>query len=46
MSAVQGAVVMNNTFVLGVFMLLICWQGLAWEFFAETLAVLFVQVDK
>jgi Ca2+/H+ antiporter len=67
LSTLEGAAVMNNTFVLGkchiahamctaptvlmlivlwigIFMLLICTQSLVWEFFAETLSILFVQV--
>lgn len=43
-SALQGACVLNNTFVLGVFLLLIFSQGLYWEYFAETLTILTVQV--
>jgi Ca2+/Na+ antiporter len=43
-SALQGACVLNNTFVLGVFLLLIFSQGLYWEYFAETLSILTVQV--
>lgn len=44
LATLEGAAVMNNTFVLGIFMLLICTQSLAWEFFAETLTILLVQV--
>ena len=44
MSTLQGAAVMNNSFVLSIFMLLVYLQGLSWEFFAETLVVLLVQV--
>jgi Ca2+/Na+ antiporter len=44
MSTLQGAAVMNNSFVLGIFMLLVYTQHLAWEFFAETLTVLLVQI--
>ena len=39
-----GAAVMNNTFVLGIFMLLIYTQSLSWEFFAETLSILLVEL--
>ena len=35
---------MNNSFVLGIFMLLIYTQSLSWEFFAETLAILIVEL--
>lgn len=44
LATLEGACIMNNTFVLGIFMLLIWTQNLAWEFFAETLTILFVQV--
>eukprot|EP00981_Chlorochromonas_danica_P003949 scaffold748_cov176-Ochromonas_danica.AAC.3 len=44
MATLEGAAVMNNTFVLGIFMLLICTQSLVWEFFAETLSILLVEV--
>ena len=44
LSALEGAAIMNNTFVFGIFTLLVYTQGLAWEFFAETLSILIVQV--
>jgi len=44
LSTLQGACAMNNTFVLGIFMVLIYFRTLAWQFFAETLAILVVQV--
>eukprot|EP00597_Dinobryon_sp_UTEXLB2267_P000289 CAMPEP_0170070262 /NCGR_PEP_ID=MMETSP0019_2-20121128/8623_1 /TAXON_ID=98059 /ORGANISM="Dinobryon sp., Strain UTEXLB2267" /LENGTH=573 /DNA_ID=CAMNT_0010278503 /DNA_START=66 /DNA_END=1787 /DNA_ORIENTATION=+ len=44
LTALQGAAVMNNTLVLGIFMLLIWTQHLAWEFLSETLTILFVQI--
>ena len=31
---------MNNTFVLGIFMICVYTQSLAWQFFAETLSIL------
>lgn len=34
---------MNNTFCLGVFMFLIYFRSLAWEFSAETVSILLVQ---
>lgn len=34
---------LNNTFVLGIFLLLVFVRGLAWEFTAEVLAILLVQ---
>jgi Ca2+/Na+ antiporter len=45
LATLQGAACMNNTFGLGIFMALIYTQGLAWEYLAETLAILFVQVS-
>jgi Ca2+/Na+ antiporter len=44
LSTLMGATVMNNTVVLGVFMLVVFTQGLYYEFFAETLAILVVEV--
>jgi Ca2+/Na+ antiporter len=38
LAALQGACCMNNTFVLGIFMLLVYLQDLSWEFFAETVS--------
>ncbi|CAN0455210.1 unnamed protein product [Ectocarpus sp. 8 AP-2014] len=38
-----GAACMNNTFCLGVFMFLIYFRNLAWEFSAETVTILLVQ---
>ncbi len=43
LATLLGAAIMNNTFVLGVFMMLVCTQNLSWEFFAETLTILVVQ---
>ena len=37
---------MNNTFCLGVFMFLIFFRSLAWEFSAETVSILLVQVSR
>eukprot|EP00904_Undaria_pinnatifida_P012665 jgi/Undpi1/8529/HiC_scaffold_25.g10996.m1 len=42
-AALQGAACMNNTFCLGVFMFLIYFRHLAWEFSAETVTILVVQ---
>eukprot|EP00752_Nemacystus_decipiens_P007995 g7143.t1 len=42
-AALQGAACMNNTFCLGVFMFLIFFRSLAWEFSAETVTILLVQ---
>lgn len=44
LSALQGAAIMNNTLVLGVFLTLIYSQKLEWEFFAETTTILFIQI--
>lgn len=39
-----GAAIMNNTMTLGVFLLLIAVQGLYWDYSAESIAIVFVQV--
>ena len=44
LTTLEGAACMNNTFGLGIFMILIYLQGLAWEYLAETLAILLAQV--
>mmetsp|Transcript_103204 Transcript_103204/g.179042 ORF Transcript_103204/g.179042 Transcript_103204/m.179042 type:complete len:232 (+) Transcript_103204:2-697(+) len=44
LSTLEGAAVMNNTFVLGVFMALIFFKGLEWEFTAETISILSIQL--
>ena len=41
LSALQGACCMNNTFVLAIFMICVYTQSLAWQFFAETVSILF-----
>merc|ERR1719197_467241 len=43
LSTLEGAAVMNNTFVLGVFYALIFAKGLAWEFTAETISIVLIQ---
>jgi Ca2+/Na+ antiporter len=44
-SALLGAACMNNTFCLGIFAALLYFKGgLVWEFSAETLAILFVEL--
>ncbi|CAM9345556.1 unnamed protein product [Choristocarpus tenellus] len=43
LSALQGAACMNNTFSLGVFMFLIFFRGLAWQYSAETTSILIVE---
>jgi len=42
MSSLYGAVTMNNTMCLGLFLALIAFQGLAWEFSAETIVIFLV----
>lgn len=39
-----GAAILNNTFVLAVFMVLIIFKGLKWTFDAETIAIVSVQL--
>ncbi|CAN0014694.1 unnamed protein product [Ascophyllum nodosum] len=41
-ATLQGAACLNNTFCLGVFMFLIYFRSLAWEFSAETVTILTV----
>lgn len=44
-SALLGAACMNNTFCLGIFAALLYFKGgLVWEFSAETIAILFVEL--
>eukprot|EP00932_Pfiesteria_piscicida_P018068 SRR837773.4938.p1 GENE.SRR837773.4938~~SRR837773.4938.p1 ORF type:complete len:227 (+),score=82.00 SRR837773.4938:370-1050(+) len=43
LSTLIGAACMNNTFVLAIFLALIYLQGLAWQFTAETVAMVLVQ---
>eukprot|EP00123_Amoebidium_parasiticum_P001141 comp12181_c0_seq1/m.6937 comp12181_c0_seq1/g.6937 ORF comp12181_c0_seq1/g.6937 comp12181_c0_seq1/m.6937 type:complete len:583 (-) comp12181_c0_seq1:478-2226(-) len=43
-STLLGAAVMNNTFCLGIFLLLIFARGMAWQFSAETISILFVEL--
>lgn len=42
-STLVGAACMNNTFCLAIFFSLICGKGLAWQFKAETTAIVLVQ---
>merc|ERR1712060_181857 len=44
LSTLVGAGIMNNTFVLGVFLALIYLKALAWEFTAETISIISVEV--
>lgn len=41
--ALEGAASMNNTFCLSIFMGLIYFRGLSWQFSAETISILLVQ---
>ncbi|KAA8492442.1 Sodium/calcium exchanger NCL2 [Porphyridium purpureum] len=43
-AALLGAGVMNNTFCLAIFMIIVFAKGLAWKFSAETLSILFVEI--
>lgn len=44
LQALQGAACMNNTFCLAIFMALIYFQELAWEYSAETVAIVVCQL--
>merc|ERR1719321_1011230 len=44
LSTLEGAACMNNTFCLGVFLALVYWKDLAWQFTSETLAIILVEV--
>ena len=44
LSALQGAACMNNTFCLAIFMGLIYFRGLAWQYTAETISIVLVQL--
>mmetsp|Transcript_27022 Transcript_27022/g.62425 ORF Transcript_27022/g.62425 Transcript_27022/m.62425 type:complete len:587 (+) Transcript_27022:109-1869(+) len=43
LSTLEGAGIMNNTFCLGIFLGLVYFKNLAWEFTAETLAIVIIQ---
>jgi len=43
LTALEGAASMNNTFCLAIFMALIFFRGLAWQYSAETIAIILVQ---
>jgi Ca2+/Na+ antiporter len=45
LSALEGACIMNNTFVMGIFMFIMYSKGLPWKYSAETLSILFVIVS-
>jgi len=42
MSSLYGAATMNNTMCLGLFLALIAFQGLSWQFSAETIVIFLV----
>jgi len=44
LSTLEGAAIMNNSFCLGIFLALVYFKNLAWEFSAETISIIFVQV--
>lgn len=44
LSTLEGAAIMNNTFVLGVFLALVYFRGLRWSFSAETITIVSVQL--
>jgi len=44
LGSLEGAAIMNNTFCLAIFMILIVCKGLLWEFTAETISILFVEI--
>mmetsp|Transcript_97861 Transcript_97861/g.204049 ORF Transcript_97861/g.204049 Transcript_97861/m.204049 type:complete len:592 (-) Transcript_97861:108-1883(-) len=43
LSTLEGAAIMNNTFCLGIFLALVYFKKLAWEFSAETLVIIVIQ---
>jgi Ca2+/Na+ antiporter len=43
LTALEGAASMNNTFCLSIFMALIFFRGLAWQYTAETLVIVVVE---
>jgi len=44
LAALEGAACMNNTFCLGIFLCLIFFKGLTWQFSAETIAIILVEL--
>ena len=42
-STLHGAAILNNTFVLGIFLSLVRFRGLDWEYSAETIAIFVVE---
>lgn len=43
LTALEGAACMNNTFCLSIFMGLVFFRGLAWQYTAETIAIIIVE---
>eukprot|EP00928_Gymnodinium_smaydae_P061813 TRINITY_DN45800_c0_g1_i1.p2 TRINITY_DN45800_c0_g1~~TRINITY_DN45800_c0_g1_i1.p2 ORF type:complete len:576 (-),score=156.36 TRINITY_DN45800_c0_g1_i1:53-1780(-) len=44
LSTLEGAAIMNNTFCLGIFFVLIVWKNLVWQFTAETVSIVAIEV--
>jgi len=44
LSQLLGAANMNNTFCLAIFLALICFRPLVWEFTAETISILLIEI--
>jgi len=44
LSTLYGAAIMNNTFSLAIFLGLVAFKNLAWEFSAETISILFGEI--
>lgn len=43
LSTLEGAAIMNNSFCLGIFLALVYFKNLAWEFSAETIVIVLIQ---
>lgn len=44
LSTLEGAACMNNTFCLCIFFILVYWRKLAWQFTAETICIVVIQL--
>uniref|UniRef100_A0A7S2R3D6 Sodium/calcium exchanger membrane region domain-containing protein n=1 Tax=Eucampia antarctica TaxID=49252 RepID=A0A7S2R3D6_9STRA len=44
LTALEGAAAMNNTFCLSIFMSLIYFRGIAWQYTSETIAIVLSQL--
>jgi len=44
LSTLEGAAALNNTFCLGIFMGLVYFRGLAWQYTAETIAIILAEL--